>query len=56
MMTEKVKKKDDEKVRINFLVTKDERDRFKRACMRNESQMTDVLLNFVRDYINESKK
>ncbi|WP_297809523.1 plasmid partition protein ParG [uncultured Methylophaga sp.] len=55
-MTEKVKKADEEKVRINFLITKDERDSFKRACMRNESQMTDVLVDFVRDYIKRSKK
>ena len=50
------KPKEEKKVRINFLLNEGERDEFKRACMRNEKVMTEVLFDYVKQYTRKNKR
>lgn len=42
-------------VLLNINIDKDLRDELKIVCIKNDTTITDVLTDFIRDYVNENK-
>ena len=42
-------------VLLNINIDKDLRDQLKIACIKNDTTITDVLTEFIRQYVNENK-
>lgn len=42
-------------VLLNINIDKDLRDELKITCIKNDTTITDVLTEFIREYVNENK-
>ena len=42
-------------VLLNINIDKDLRDELKIACIKNNTTITDVLTEFIKEYVNEKK-
>ena len=42
-------------VLLNINIDKDLRDELKIACIKNDTTITDVLIKYIKQYVNENK-
>lgn len=42
-------------VLLNINIDKDLRDELKIACIKNNTTITEVLINYIENYVNENK-